>query len=85
MSSTGPLADALAKLTQAVDAAESAVEDRARASAADAATRKDSTKLESEFGALKRDHAALKAVADDVAGRLDGAIGQVESILAGRA
>lgn len=83
MTTSGPLAAALDKLADAVAAAEAAATARAEASQAASVEATDSAALEAALADLRRDHASLKSVADDVTRRLDGAIEQVESILAG--
>ena len=79
MASSASLSAALEKLAQAVDTAEEAL---AAGAASDAGA--DVAQLESTLAELRRDHAGLKTVADDVTRRLDNAIEQVEAILSGR-
>ncbi|MEQ9121977.1 MAG: hypothetical protein RIM80_05365 [Alphaproteobacteria bacterium] len=81
MTSDGLLAAAVAKLTDAVAAAESAAAARNDGAGAGAA---ESVELRAALDDLRREHAGLKSVAADVTRRLDGAIGQVEAILSGR-
>jgi hypothetical protein len=85
MTCSGSLSAALAALDQAVDAAEAAAEARGQATKDQGVGAKDSAALEAALSDLRRDHASLKSVANDVTRRLDGAIEQVEAILAGRA
>ncbi len=84
MTSTGQFSAALDKLAAAIDAAESAAAARGREAAAAVSAQKDSAAQEAALADLRRDHANLKAMTDDVARRIDGAIEQVEAILAGR-
>jgi len=81
MTSDGLLAAAVAKLTDAVAAAETAVAARDDDVGGVAA---ESAELRAALDDLRREHAGLKSVAADVTRRLDGAIGQVEAILSGR-
>jgi hypothetical protein len=85
MTPSGSLSTALTALAKAVDAAEAAAEARSQATQEQGVAAKDSAALEAALSDLRRDHASLKSVANDVTRRLDGAIDQVESILAGRA
>ena len=84
MTSSGSLSAALSALANAVDAAETAAEARSQAVQVQGSAAKDSAALEAALSDLRRDHASLKSVANDVTRRLDGAIGQVEAILAYR-
>lgn len=84
MTTSGPLATALDKLTNAVEAAEAAAAARAEAQAATGRQAQDIAAAEATLADVRRDHAGLKTVAEDVTRRLDGAIEQVEAILAGR-
>lgn len=84
MTSTGSLAAAVDKLAEAVDAAEAAAASLERAAADAALHSAAAAKADSDMSDLRRDHAGLKSVAGDVSRRLDGAIEQVEAILAGR-
>ena len=84
MTSSAPLAVALNKLAGAINAAEAAVAAHGQENAAGRQASTDSAPLEAAMAELRRDHANLKSVADDVANRLDGAIEQVEAILSGR-
>jgi len=83
MTSPSPIANAVDKLAAAISAAEAAVDARARDAQAGGGAA-ESQELEAALASLRREHASLKAVADDVARRLDNAIEQVESILSGR-
>lgn len=84
MTTPGPLDTALIKLTESIAEAEAAMETRRRAEDGAAAASAETAALETTLTELRRDHAALKAVAGDVTRRLDAAIEQVEAILAGR-
>ena len=84
MAGATPLAEALESLTKAVDAAEAAVADVEASRAAAAAGLRESDAADAELTELKREHANLRTVADDVTRRLDSAIDQVEAILSGK-
>ena len=84
MAGSTPLSEALESLTQAVDAAEAAVAAAEASMAGAAADKGESDAAQAALADLKREHASLRTVADDVTRRLDGAIEQVEAILSGR-